>query len=306
MQLVRNINNYQKEQEGIVLTIGNFDGLHRGHQEILKHLLAESEKAGLKSAVMCFEPQPLEFFKTNSPARLSRFRDKFLGFKNFGVDIMFCLRFNQTFAKISPEDFIENILVRAINIKKIIVGDDFRFGALGKGDFNLLQVMGKQKGFEAVSLESYIVENQRVSSTLIRQNLKLDKLENIKSLLGEDFFIRGKVAHGQEIGRTISFPTANINLNRRVTPVKGVYAVRVELKKGEWHNGVANVGVRPTVNGVEPRLDVFIFAFSGDLYCHEIKVSFIKKLRDEKKFSSVDELKNQIKLDEDFARKILA
>ncbi len=306
MLLVRKLDNYCADPQGIVLTIGNFDGLHKGHQAVLKHLLAEAERLYLKAAVMCFEPQPLEFFKLDSPARLSRFRDKFIGFSALNIDMMFCLNFNKVLATTSAEDFITNILVKKLNVKKIIVGDDFHFGAKGQGTFAMLKEYGERYGFEAESLASFILQNERISSTQIRELLKSGNLLEIKQLLGEEFFIRGKVSHGKELGRTIDFPTANINLNRQVVPLRGVYAVKVLLVDGSLHKGVANVGSRPTVNGIVPRLEVYIFDFHGELYHQEIKVSFIKKIRDEKKFSSLMELKEQIKLDEDCARQILA
>lgn len=306
MRLVRKLDNYCPEPRGIVISIGNFDGLHRGHRAILSRLLIEAKDLELKSAVMCFEPQPLEYFKSDSPARLSRFRDKFVGFNSMNIDLMFCLNFNKFLANTQATDFITEILIKKLNIKKIIVGDDFRFGAQGKGNFKMLEQYGEQFGFKAESLASFLHQNDRISSTKIRELLKLGKLEEIRDWLGEEFSITGKVSHGMKLGRTIDYPTANINLNRQVVPLNGVYAVKVLLKNATWHNAMANVGSRPTVNGVEPKLEVHIFDFDDDLYHQEIKVLFIKKIREEKKFSSLQELKEQIKLDEDCAREILA
>src|SRR5574344_119729 len=305
MQLVRKLDNYRADSKGIVLTIGNFDGLHLGHQEILKQLLKVSHDKNLLSAVMCFEPQPLEFFNRNeTPARLSRFRDKFLGFEKFGIDLLFCLNFNKSLANMSPNDFIVKILVEKLNVKQVIVGDDFHFGASGIGNFNMLCEYGKKYNFNAISLDSFIHNSCRISSTKIRKLLRCDELDHVANLIGEPFFIRGKVSHGQELGRKIDFPTANINLKRRVAPVNGVYAVTVLLPNGSVKNGMANVGTRPTVNGVEPKLEVYIINFNGELYRQEIKVSFIKKIRAEKKFSSLVQLKEQLQLDEAYARKL--
>lgn len=305
MLLIRKLEHYQSKDDGIVLTIGNFDGIHLGHQEIIKNLKQKSVELGLPAAVMCFEPQPLEFFVGNfTPARLSRFRDKFIGLKKLGVDMMFCVRFNKSFAEKTPEDFIEEILHHNLKVKYLLVGDDFHFGKGGKGDFKLLQEYGKKLGFEVSSMSSFMKNSKRVSSTLIRQCLQNSELDLVPSLLGENFFIRGKVCHGQSLGRTINFPTANISLRRRVIPLFGVYAVTIDMPDGTLKYGLANLGLRPTVNGNEPRLEVYIFDFSGDLYTKEIKVSFVKKLRDETKFSSLCELKEQIKLDETMARKI--
>lgn len=306
MLLVRKLDNYSADNNGIVLTIGNFDGLHLGHQQILKQLLLEAKRRGLLSAVMCFEPQPLEFFnRSNTPARLSRFRDKFIGFKNLCIDILFCLNFNNRLASMPAEEFITEVLVKKINVKHLIVGDDFHFGANGKGDFAMLCTYGEKYGFKAESLDSFLHESNRISSTEIRELLRCDELEKVANLIGEPFFIRGKVSHGQELGRTIDFPTANINLKRRVAPVYGVYAVKVSLPDGSLWNGMANIGTRPTVNGLEPRLEVYILDFNGELYHQEIKVSFIKKMRVEKKFSSLVQLKEQITLDEANARMLL-
>lgn len=313
MQLIRKLANYSADG-GLALSIGNFDGLHLGHKSVLKHLLTESKKLNFPSAVMCFEPQPKEFLAhIKAPARLSRFRDKFIGLKELGIDKLFCLNFNQKFSSISAEDFIFEILYKKLNVKYLVVGDDFKFGYKGQGNYDLLLEYGKKLGFEVVSMDSFLHASKRISSTYIRELLSANDLGAIKDLLGENFFIRGKVSYGNQLGRTIDFPTANIRLQRRVAPVFGVYVVKVAfenenicrlLKKKEFY-GVANVGFRPTVDGSENRLEVYIFDFNSSVYGEEIKVSFLQKLRDEKKFASLQELKQQILLDEIEARKYL-
>lgn len=305
MRLVRDLENFVSPECGIALTVGNFDGLHLGHQEVLEKLIGKARSLGIPASAMCFEPQPMEFFAGKSPARLSRFRDKFIGFLDAGIDILFCQRFNESFAEEEPEDFVRKVLVSKLHVKIFIIGDDFHFGRKGRGDYALLVKLGKEYGFTVNSIDSFTSDHVRISSTLIRKYLAEGLLDNVKPLLGEPFFIRGKVCHGEERGRTIGFPTANIRLARRVTPISGVYAVRVQLPSGEMHNGIADIGCRPTVDGKEQRLEVFIFDFNGDLYRREIKVSFIKKLRCEIKFSSLDLLRKQLELDEKSARAIL-
>ncbi len=311
MLLVRSLSHYHfgRENESfregnpdIALTIGNFDGLHEGHRAVLGALVREARKRNLKAAVMCFEPQPKEFFRKETPARLSRFRDKFQGFRDLGIEIMFCLRFNSELASVSPGDFVFEILRNQMHVRYLVVGDDFRFGRYGLGDYAFLKRKGLEAGFETESLKSFERLDGRVSSTLVRKYLEEGRLDLARVLLGRDFVIAGKVCHGQELGRTIDFPTANINLKRRVVPVSGVYAVRAMLPDGIWRNGIANVGKRPTVDGRVPRLEVFILDYSGDLYRQEIRVAFLRKLRDERKFASLQELKKQILLDEAAAR----
>ena len=281
MHLVRNLDNYAGSAEGIALTIGNFDGLHIGHRAVLGELKEKARRLGIKTGVMCFEPQPLEFLSCGQiPARLSRFRDKYLGLKELKIDTLFCLKFNERFAGLSPEAFIEDVLVRKLNVRLLIVGDDFRFGKKGGGGYELLAEAGRKFGFAVYSMSSYRYCGERVSSTAIRQLLSEGSLEKVSEMLGEYFYIRGKVCHGRKIGSTINFPTANINLNRRVIPIFGIYAVKVCMPDGSMRYGMANVGKRPTVNGNYPLLEVFIFDFSGNLYAKEINVSFIKKLRD--------------------------
>ncbi len=307
MLLVRSLQNYESKNQGIALTIGNFDGLHLGHKSVLKKLLTGAKNRGLIPAVMCFEPQPKEFFGTGSvPARLSRFRDKFIGFKNIGIEVMYCLRFDKDFVSLSPESFVSDILNKKLNVKYIVIGDDFRFGAGGKGDYDFLKSSAQKAGFEVESLDTFENDHERISSTRIRKYLALGDLEAVKPLLGENFFIRGKVSHGRELGRTINFPTANINLNRRAVPLSGVYAVEVELPNNTVKQGIANVGLCPTVNGKIPRLEVYIFNFHQNIYYQQIKVSFLMKMRDERKFANLNELKAQISLDEENARKFFA
>ncbi len=238
------------------------------------------------------------------PARLSNFREKFYGFQNHNIDYLFCLKFNSKLANLEPEEFVKEILVDKLNIGYLVVGDDFHFGKNGSGDFELLLKLAKKYGFIVENSNSYCLNNKRISSTAIREFLANDNLQEAKNLLGDYFAISGKVSHGDEIGRTIDFPTANINLKRRELPIHGVFAVTVTLPDNNVKYGVANVGERPTVDGKIPRLEVFILDFNGNIYRQLIKVSFVTKLRAEKKFHSLNELKEQIALDELKARQL--
>ncbi|WP_299018886.1 bifunctional riboflavin kinase/FAD synthetase [uncultured Photobacterium sp.] len=303
MELIRGIHNIKPEHHGSVLTIGNFDGVHLGHQAVLRQVLAKARALGWPATVMSFEPQPMELFAgENAPARLTRFRDKYLQLKQVGVDRLLCVNFNTHFANMSPRDFVRRLLVEQLGVKFLVVGDDFRFGKGRSGNFAMLEAAGKEFGFTVVSTQSFCVSDQRVSSTAIRQALASDDLLLAESMLGRPYSISGRVSHGRKLGRTIGFPTANVPLKRRVSPVSGVYAVEVFGVDGAPLPGVANVGHRPTVNGVRQQLEVHLFDFKSDLYGHQIEVVLRHKLRDEIKFESFDALKAQIERDAHTAR----
>ncbi|MDH2997321.1 bifunctional riboflavin kinase/FMN adenylyltransferase [Pasteurellaceae bacterium LFhippo2] len=304
MQLIRGVHNLTTKSDlesGCVLTIGNFDGVHLGHQQILNRLCEKSAEFDMPSVVMIFEPQPREFFakkQTNqiAPARLMRLRDKFHYLAKTGVDYLLCIRFNQAFAEQNPEQFIQNLLVEQLKVKYLSVGDDFHFGVKRSGNFETLQQAGKQFNFTVENSHSHCLGQNRISSSLIRKELQQDNLELAEQLLGKPYSIRGRVAHGNKLGRTIGFPTANIMLNRLVNPIQGVYAVKVETPQGKF-NGIANVGNRPTINGTKPLLEVHIFDFAETIYGQAIEVSFLKKIRSEIKFESFEALKEQIEKD---------
>ncbi|MGF1725944.1 bifunctional riboflavin kinase/FAD synthetase [Photobacterium nomapromontoriensis] len=303
MELIRGIHNIQPKHRGCVLTIGNFDGVHLGHQAVLRQVMAKAKALGCPAAVMSFEPQPQELFGgDHAPARLTRFRDKYLQLKKAGLDRFLCVNFNHHFANLSPQDFVDSLLVEQLGVKFLVVGDDFRFGKGRGGDFAMLEAAGKRYGFTVVSTQSFCVSQQRVSSTAIRQALADDKLELAESMLGRPFAICGRVSHGRKLGRTIGFPTANVPLKRRVSPVSGVYAVEVYGVAATALPGVANVGRRPTVNGVRRQLEVHLFDFQSDLYGAQIEVVLRHKLRDEIKFESFSALKAQIECDAQSAR----
>ncbi|MGY3568853.1 bifunctional riboflavin kinase/FAD synthetase [Vibrio paucivorans] len=303
MELIRGIHNIKPQHQGCVLTIGNFDGVHLGHQQVLKQVSEQASVLNLPSVVMTFEPQPLELFaKEKAPARLTRLRDKFVQLGKLNLDRLLCVNFNAYFANLSAEEFISDLLVAKLGVKFLVVGDDFCFGKGRTGDFSMLKEAGEKYGFEVVSTQSFCFEQARVSSTAIRRSLASDDLANTKTMLGRNYSISGRVSHGRKLGRTIGFPTANIPLKRCVSPVSGVYVVQALGLGDEPVGGVANIGQRPTVNGVRQQLEVHLFDFQANLYGKQLEVVLLHKLRDEQKFESFDLLKQQIELDAEAAR----
>jgi len=305
MKLIRGIHNLGQAPHGCVLTIGNFDGVHRGHQALLQRLLAEGRERGLPVVVMIFEPQPLELFAVDkAPARLTRLREKVHYLAESGVDYVLCVRFDRRFAALTAQAFISDLLVKRLGVQYLAVGDDFRFGAGREGDFLLLQKAGDEFGFDVTSTQTFCEGGLRISSTAVRQALADDDLELAETLLGHPFSIAGRVVHGDELGRTIGFPTANLPLRRQVSPVKGVYAVEVAGLGDKLLPGVANIGTRPTVAGVRQQLEVHLLDVVMDLYGRHIDVILRKKIRNEQRFASLDELKAQIARDELTAREL--
>jgi riboflavin kinase/FMN adenylyltransferase len=306
LELVRGLHNIRDKHRGCVLTIGKFDGVHKGHQAVLLNLVEKAKELGLPATVMIFEPQPEEVFaKENAPARLSRFRDKYEMFEKLGIDRLVCVRFNYAFSKMTAEAFVNNLLVDSLQVSFLVVGDDFRFGRHRKGDFEFLQTSGQTHGFDVVSTASFRLSNCRISSTEIRAALFNNEFKRASKMLGRDYTISGRVNHGDKKGRTIGFPTANVLLKRCKSPVAGVFMVRVTVDKERFY-GVANIGHRPTVNGSRSQLEVHIFDYSGDLYGEYIEVAVLEKIRDEKKFASFEELKKQIKVDADTAKALVS
>ncbi|WP_410009426.1 bifunctional riboflavin kinase/FAD synthetase [Pantoea agglomerans] len=295
MKFIRGIHNLNEQHRGCVLTIGNFDGVHRGHQALMLRLCEEGRKRNLPVVVMVFEPQPLELFAGDkAPARLTRLREKLRYMAEAGVDKVLCVRFDRRFAALSAQRFISDLLVEKLDVKYLAVGDDFRFGAGRQGDFLLLQKAGAEYGFEVVSTETFCDGGKRISSTAVRQALAVDDLALAQSLLGHPFTISGRVVHGDALGRTLGFPTANLPLRRSVSPVKGVYAVEVRGLTPEPLPGVANIGTRPTVKGLRQQLEVHLLDINMDLYGRHIDVVLKQKIRNEQRFASLEALKEQI------------
>lgn len=305
MQLVRGLHNMRPDAQGCVATIGNFDGVHLGHQQILRRLVERAKQLGLPSCVIIFEPQPLEFFRPQqAPVRLTRLRDKLELFSRLGLDRVLCVAFNRKLQQLSAADFVSRVLVQALNVRHLQVGDDFRFGCDRSGDFAFLQQAGREQGFSVEPTMTVTREQQRISSTLIREGLARADLTGVEQLLGRPFSISGRVMHGQKLGRKLLAPTANVQLKRYLAPMRGVFAVCAELADGRRFPAVANIGMRPTVEqSGRAYLEVHLLDFAGDLYGQRITVVFYEKLREEEKFASLELLQAAIENDIDRARR---
>lgn len=309
MRLVRHVSDMPLEllQNGSVVTIGSYDGLHLGHQHLLNTVIAKARSAAAASVVMSFEPTPKEFFQAaKPPARLMRFREKYDALARSGVDIFYCPRFSAAMRGISAADFIRRILVHGLNARSLVIGDDFRFARKREGGLEQLANAAPALGYEVEQIPSVIVDGIRVSSTAIREACHAGDMQKASLLLGRPYRMSGRVVQGQKVGRKLGFPTANVDLRRRRSPVMGIYAVRVSGLQGPPRDGVASVGARPTFNGKKPLLEVHLFDFNQNIYGEMIHVDFIAHLRDQEKYVEVEELVAQMHLDADNARSILA
>lgn len=292
---------------GSVATIGTYDGLHLGHEKLLRRVVERARSQGLPSVVMSFEPTPKEFLSSASPpARLMRFREKFDALAAAGIDIFFCPRFDQQMKNIAVDTFIRQILVHALNVRYLVVGDDFRFAARRQGTVEQLRRAGRALDIAIDQVASVVVDGSRVSSTEIRNALWEGRLDHATRQLGRPYRMSGKVIPGEKIGRTLGFPTANVNLRRRQSPVMGIFAARVSGISGQPLDAVASVGSRPTFAGTKPILEVHIFDFDEDIYGEYIHVDFIARIRDQEKFAQIDALVEQMHRDSDLAKDLLA
>ena len=292
-----------------VLTIGNFDGVHVGHRVILKQVVDKARELGVVSRAMIFEPQPLEFFSgEKAPARLTTFQEKLRQLSRCEIDSIMCVRFDEKLRTMEAEAFVKTLLVEELGVRHVIVGDDFRFGARQRGDFQLLTEMGRELGFTVESTKTVLVDDERVSSTRIRAALDVGDFEIAEKLLARPYGMIGRVISGQKLARQLGFPTANLSLRGKVAPLAGVYAVDIAgvLPDGAFLQGVANVGIRPTVGGDVPLLEVHILDYEGDLYYRKIIVLFRHRIRDERKFADLEALSAQIKLDAVAAREFFS
>lgn len=302
MKLIRGLHNLTTPLPGCVATIGNFDGLHLGHQHVINQLKAVAEIKDLPSVVIVFEPQPVEFFAADkAPRRLARLRDKILHLSDMGIDIMVCLQFNTALASLTAQQFVQQILLNRLNLKHLVIGDDFRFGKERYGDFDFLQQSGKKHGFEVENSHTLIIDNERVSSTRIRQCLINNDMLQARQLLGRPYSLSGRVAHGKKLGRELGFPTINLKMGKRPIVVNGIFAVLVKGIDNRTLRGVASIGTRPTVNGVGTILEVYILNFSEQVYGCCVNVEVLHKIRNEEKFDSLDILVEKIKQDIDEA-----
>ncbi len=297
MKLLRAVPHSSVFNEGVIATIGNFDGVHLGHQNLLNTLRKKANSLKLPLVVILFEPQPREYFqKDKAPARLSSLREKLTVLRSCGVDYVYCLRFNETVAKTSATDFARHYLFSLLRVTHLLVGDDFRFGKDREGDVCLLQQLGLEYACEVSTYSDFCINDERISSTKIRKALEQGQLESAANYLGRPYSICGRVMHGAARGRQWGIPTANLGLRRLSVPLQGVYAVRVQVASQTLY-GVANIGKRPTVDGTKNILEVHLFDFDQSIYGELMQVFFLHKLRDEVKFTSVDALIAQIEDD---------
>jgi riboflavin kinase / FMN adenylyltransferase len=307
MRLSRDVAGPCLAPRGSVIAVGAFDGLHRGHQALLAQVRERAQALGCNPVVVSFEPLPRAFFSAEPVPRLSSVREKLRGFAAAGMEHTLLLRFNQALTAMSAEDFVRCVLVERLAAREVWVGGDFRFGHKRGGDVALLERMGAQLGFGACTMPPVLLDGARVSASRVRALLAAGEFAGVEPLLGRPFVIEGKVEYGNQLGRTLGYPTANIHLQQRISPVHGIFAVKVGLGECEcsWP-GVASLGVRPTVNQVaQPLLEVHLFDFDGDLYGQRMAVEFVAKLRDEQKFDGLDALKAQMALDSRKARELL-
>ena len=296
MELIRGLHNLQPRHRGCVATIGAFDGVHRGHQAVLGRVLREARALELPAVVIVFEPLPREYLHPEeAPARLMDFREKFQALAALGVDRLLRIRFDESVRTMSAAAFVEKIFVSGLGVKRLVLGDDFRFGRGREGDYDFLEAEGVRHGFDTLSTDTLALEGDRVSSTRVREALADGELELAAELLGRPYAITGRVVLGRQLGRTLGAPTANVELNRLKAPLSGVFTVRVNGGGLAEAPGVANVGTRPTVNdGTRANLEVHLLEGEPELYGRRIEVQFLHRLRPELKFDSLEDLKEAI------------
>lgn len=306
MELIRGLHNLASRHRGSVVSIGNFDGLHRGHQALIARLKALSAEHGLPSTVVIFEPTPREFFTPDAaPPRIAGFRGKLRLLQRAGVDRVLCLRFDARLASLPAEAFIDRVLVAGLGARAVVVGDDFRYGRKRTGDLELLQQVGARCGFTAEGLGSVLFEGRRCSSTALREALAKPDLDLAEQLLARRYRMVGRVRHGLKLGRTLGMPTANLHVRRPPALAHGVYAVKAYWPAcPQGAGGVASLGVRPTIGMSACLLETHVFDFSGSLYGAEFEVEFMRFLRPQRKFDSLDALAAQMQADGRDARSL--
>ncbi len=306
MELVRGLHNLRERHRGSVVTIGNYDGVHRGHQHMLATARERARELGLPATVVTFEPTPREFFEgAAAPSRLMRLREKIQALAMYGVDRVVVLRFDRRMQGMSAAEFVDRLLVRGLGARHIVVGHDFHFARRREGTITTLREAGALHGFGVEEVGQFLVEGERVSSSLVREALCRGELDRAGMLLGRPYRMAGRVRRGQQLGRKLGYPTANLALHRKVVPLWGIFAVRVTGPGLEDHPAVVSLGTRPTINGTDPLLEVHVFDFDGDLYGQYLDVDFVQRLRDEKRFESLDALVAQMHRDAAQARAVL-
>ena len=303
MELIRGLHNISQRHQGCVLTVGNYDGVHLGHQQMIGVLKARAIERGCAATVLAFEPSSKEFIDpAGAPPRLTRWREKYLALQALGVDRLVTLRFDDRTRAMLPQEFVDELIVRGLGTKHMVVGDDFRYGSHAAGTIATLRAAGAARGFTVEQLPPFVFDAVRVSSTEVRLRLVRGDFAGAARLLGRPYRMLGRVVHGKHLGRTLGFPTANLRIMRRKPPVWGVLAVLVYGIASRPLRGVASLGTRPTVNGIEPLLEVHVFDYAGDLYARTVEVEFVAKLRDEVKFDSLEALIAQMHRDAAEAR----
>lgn len=308
MHLVRGLANLKPVVHGSAVAIGNFDGVHLGHQALVRAVLGRAAAADLERVVLTFDPYPREVLDPDrAPARLMRVSEKAPALAALGIDRLVIVRFGELLRRQAPEEFVERVLVAGLGARAVVVGDGFRFGRDRAGTVATLREAGARHGFEVITVPPVTFGGERVSSTRVRAALESGDLALATSLLGRPYALCGRVIAGQRLGRTLGFPTANIRLHRGKIPLQGIFAIRVRgIDAGDPYPGVASLGTRPTVNGVEPLLEAHVFDFAGDLYGRRLTVEFVAKLRSEERFASLEALTEQMHRDAARAREILA
>jgi riboflavin kinase/FMN adenylyltransferase len=306
MELIRGMHNLRGRHRGCVATIGNYDGVHLGHQHMLAAVRARADEFGLPAVVVTFEPTPREFFEgSTAPSRLTRLREKLQALELYGVDRVLVLRFNRRMQGMAARDFVDRLLVEGLGVRHIVVGHDFHFARRREGTIATLRDAGARRGFTVQEVDQFLLGGERISSSLLREALNRGDLDRATRLLGRPYRMAGRVRRGQQLGRKLGYPTANLALHRKVVPLWGIFAVRVHGAGLVDHPAVVSLGTRPTINGTDPLLEVHLFDFDGDLYGRYLNVDFVQRLRDEQKFDSLDALVAQMHRDAAAARAIL-
>ncbi|MCS3902952.1 riboflavin kinase/FMN adenylyltransferase [Methylohalomonas lacus] len=306
MQLIRGLQNLTQALTGCVATIGNFDGLHRGHQYLLAEVERQAKSAGLPSVLVTFEPQPLEYFKPAiAPARLTTLREKALVLSHMQLDHLVCLHFDARLASLTAREFVQQLLIERLGLRSLVIGDDFRFGRGRDGDHTTLKELGAEFGYTVTAMDTHDVGTERVSSTRVREALAAGDLQAAAALLGRPFSHVGRVIHGEKRGRDLGVPTLNMDLKRLQSPLQGVFATRVHRLADTPLPAISYIGTRPVFNGRKLLLETHIFDFDADCYGRLIEIEFVERVRGDRNFDSADELVKQMHIDMDNARQRL-
>jgi riboflavin kinase/FMN adenylyltransferase len=306
MDLVRGLHNLMPRHRGCVATIGNYDGVHRGHQHIVAALRERASALAVPAVVVTFEPTPREYFEgPAAPSRLTRLREKLEALECCGVDRVVVLRFDDRMRGMAAAEFVDRLLVDGLGVHHVVVGHDFHFARRREGTIETLRTAGRVHGFTVEEVGQFLVDGERVSSSLVREALNRGDLDRATRLLGRPYRMAGRVRLGKRLGRQLGYPTANLALHRKVVPLWGIFAVRVSGAGLSDHPAVASLGTRPTVDGTDPLLEVHLFDWDGDLYGRYLDVDFVARLRDERKFESLDALVAQMHRDAASARMVL-